>query len=772
MRRDTALALALGAAVLAATHSFDRAFTDASWRPATLAAATLALTVAALCRRAVLSTRVTLGISTAGLAAFTLLVHAPAGAGAAGWSDLADLLLRGLVQFRDEPAPAPALDGLMLLATTGTWLATHAAHELLVRAGRTMAALLVVTVLWAVPLSVPLPPGPTWPHVLPFAGATGLLLMIDRPVGRSRGTGARRPQPAGAVLGVAAVTVAALAPAVLPGYGAGAWLDLTAAGASRGYQPIVDVGDRLHLPEPRDVLRVHADRRLYLRLAGLDTFDGTTWRLGPAGESTFRPPPEALHPATRDLPAEVPIASPERVQVHVEVLDLTNIYVPVPYQPLRVTGPARDRMVYSTTGGFVATAADAAQAREGRLVADVREGLRYGVVAAIPSPDAADLAAVEADPAEVARWLELPSEYPELRALTGEVLARAGASTQLDKALALQDYFAGPASDYRYSTDVPALRGSRALESFVLETRTGYCEYFATAMAVMLRTAGVPARVAVGFLGGRESGPGDFPGLRTFRVSTRDAHAWVEVLFPGHGWIRFEPTPRSDGSVQVPTRADLDPLQTRREQAEAERGPGAERQEPLPGPENLLSDDLEDQLAGPAAPASAADRDRGGPPLLPLGGAALLLVGLAALLGAAWHRPARNPGLPDRERVLEAQSDLHRRAAGYGLQRHPDETAQDVAARWVRARRTDQDTAARFAALAQQAAFGRRVPPGGGEEAERLAAALIDDLRRSVPATGRLIAPVRVPVSAAASAARRAATRMRRARTQVGAGSR
>jgi hypothetical protein len=122
---------------------------------------------------------------------------------------------------------------------------------------------------------------------------------------------------------------------------------------------------------------------------------------------------------------------------------------------------------------------------------------------------------------------------------------------------------------FTYSLDVPALRGDDALQRFVLEDRVGYCEYFATAMAVMLRASGIPARVAVGFLPGAvtlAADPEAGRDLTEFTVSTEDAHAWVEVLFPGYGWVTFEPTPRSDQTQLVPTAENLAPVENLREQ--------------------------------------------------------------------------------------------------------------------------------------------------------------------------------------------------------------
>jgi transglutaminase-like putative cysteine protease len=93
-------------------------------------------------------------------------------------------------------------------------------------------------------------------------------------------------------------------------------------------------------------------------------------------------------------------------------------------------------------------------------------------------------------------------------------------------------------ANYRYNLDVPSLESDHPLEDFLLTRKTGYCEHYATAMVVMLRLVGVPARFVTGFLATEWN---EFGGYYTVRQ--RDAHAWVEVYFPQSGWITMDPTP-------------------------------------------------------------------------------------------------------------------------------------------------------------------------------------------------------------------------------------
>lgn len=94
---------------------------------------------------------------------------------------------------------------------------------------------------------------------------------------------------------------------------------------------------------------------------------------------------------------------------------------------------------------------------------------------------------------------------------------------------------------FRYSDHPPVV--APPLVGFATRTRAGYCQYFAGAMALMLRYLGIPARVAVGF-----AGPTYDAASRTWTVTDHDAHAWVEVWFRGYGWLPFDPTPAAPGS--------------------------------------------------------------------------------------------------------------------------------------------------------------------------------------------------------------------------------
>jgi hypothetical protein len=769
VRRDLPLAAGVALVVLSCLPAYALVFSDTGWRAPAVAAAALSLVLALVIRRLRLPWIVSGVVSAAGLVVTLHVLSLPPGPlipGSEQLRELWELLQQGLVELRETPSPAPSLPGLLVLVTGGFWIVTHVVHEVVVRWRHAGLGLVPAAVLWAAPLAVPGPHGRTWPVALPFLAAAGLVLLLSAEDDLELPSDRWRPVPAaGLGVGTLALVVALAAPGALPGYGAEAWVDVGGSSDPRGYQPIVDVSERLKMPEERDVLRVLAPQRTYLRLAGLDSFDGFTWRLGPAADGAYRPQRSSLFSATDVLPPEEPAAETQPLFVDVEVLELENIYVPIPYQPVQVLGPNRAEMVWSTEGGFLATwdTVDGELAGQPRI--GVREGFDYRVQAARPSPTFEQLAEVTYDQATLDRWTQLPREYPFLRAQAEEVFEEAGAESTVERALALQDWFARDGG-FTYDLDVPALRGDDALERFVLEEQVGYCEYFATGMAVMLREAGVPARVAVGFLPGRvteEADPGTGRELTEFTVSTRDAHAWVEVLFPGYGWVTFEPTPRDDQTQIMPSAEELAPLENERERRARELEESLEERredDTTPPDRDAPTPPQMEQPEEPEAAAPVADATEDEPSRWALAGFLLALVAVGAVLAVSRQRHPRLGHGDARHRVLAAQRHLLAIAADHGVGRRPAETTPEVVTRWHGEGRVD-DRATRFAVLAQRAAFGGDVDDRIADEAEQLVRDLEELLRASVDRKDRALAPVRVPATTVRDATVRAAGTMR-----------
>lgn len=752
-RRELVVAVVVLLVVLGAAYAMTRVFLAPAWVRPTVAAAGLSVVTAASARRIGLPAVGSLLLSAAGLVVFTYVVHLPAGPlipGAAEFDAARQLLADALVALRDQPAPTDPLPELVFLVTLATWVVAFATHEVTVRLRRPGIALVAAAALWMVPLSMPQPTQATARVTVPFLLAAAMLLLLESDAdlaGWARERIAPRITVAGSALALVAVAVGAMAPGILPGYGQPPVLDLGGSSDPRGYQPIVDIGDRLTLPVDRTVLRVASDRRVYLRLAALDTFDANTWRLGPPGSSSFVPDRDELYPGDGELRFETAIATADTAVVDIEVVDLENIYVPVPYQPVQVNGDAAEDMVWSRVGGFLATGELSDNELGGTLRTGVTPGLRYQVVSAIPNPTIEQLRNAEPDPQEVQPWLQLPdgqdrwSRYAEQ---AQAIYDERDATTAVDRALALQHWFTREGGFEYAVAGIDPLRGPNPLEAFVFDTKVGYCEYFATAMAVMLRASGVPARVAVGFLPGELVVPPDPAGGEdrgVYEVSTSDAHSWVEVLFPGHGWIKFDPTPRSDGTTLPPDEQNLDP-EVLPEEAEDLLADSSDSV-PVPDTPQLPPEDLPQPPAGEAGAGSPDDAGSSSP--VPVVIAALL--GLLGLAGLAILLRSRDREVGSgRAAALDAQRRVLHAAARLGIGRHESETATEALHRWASEGRCDPAAAAVLARIAQRAAFAPTGASIDGERAMELSDDIIHGLRAAADTAARVVAPVRLPI--------------------------
>ena len=163
-------------------------------------------------------------------------------------------------------------------------------------------------------------------------------------------------------------------------------------------------------------------------------------------------------------------------------------------------------------------------------------GTVYRAVSPAPALTPRQLRRDQADATELAD-LALPPIGAGTKALAESIVA--GATTDWDKALRLEQFLL---RTYPYDLGVePVAPGRDAVEVFLFERQAGYCSQFATAMAVMARHVGLPARVAMGYL------PGVYDPLTgATAVRAGDAHAWVEIRFRIAGWVAFDPTPRPD----------------------------------------------------------------------------------------------------------------------------------------------------------------------------------------------------------------------------------
>jgi len=164
----------------------------------------------------------------------------------------------------------------------------------------------------------------------------------------------------------------------------------------------------------------------------------------------------------------------------------------------------------------------------------LKSGDTYMVISTVSAVDEKTLRLSGTDLPEWAdRYLQLPDDLPQrVRDLALEITAPY--DNYYDKAMAIQDYL----REYTYNEQIqrPPL-GVDRVDYFLFELKEGYCNYYASAMAVLARAAGIPARVAAGYTRGDWESD-----AQAFRVRQYHSHAWVEIYLPRFGWIEFEPT--------------------------------------------------------------------------------------------------------------------------------------------------------------------------------------------------------------------------------------
>ncbi|MFO0705356.1 MAG: DUF3488 and transglutaminase-like domain-containing protein [Nitrospira sp.] len=269
--------------------------------------------------------------------------------------------------------------------------------------------------------------------------------------------------------------------------------------------------------------------RFYLRGMAYDRYDGKSWttRLShrrqlseyPSGTFTIRPPasrtPRSFGPTVRQ-------------RILLEVLD-TPVLFAAP-QPEAISGE------------FLAIQSDPTGAIYLPFPASSR--IEYSVVSRSNLIQSGDMQAQSVVYTETfgRHFLQMP-DFADRVAALGRNIAD-GKASAYEKAQAIEAYLT---KNYRYSLEIPAGVQANPLEEFLFTRKTGYCEHYATAMVMLLRSVGVPARLVTGFLATEWNEYGNY-----FLVRQRDAHAWVEVHLPNSGWITMDPTPAVSEPVDQP----------------------------------------------------------------------------------------------------------------------------------------------------------------------------------------------------------------------------
>ena len=162
-------------------------------------------------------------------------------------------------------------------------------------------------------------------------------------------------------------------------------------------------------------------------------------------------------------------------------------------------------------------------------------GIRYTVYSQVDRPTPAMLR--QSDPIHMqsmAHFLQLPETLSQRARDLAQRITH-NKVTIYDKAVAVESYLQ---ENYEYTLDLPPTRSGDPIDAFLFETKKGHCEFFASAMAILLRAVGIHTRQVNGFLGGQWNEYGNYLAVRQ-----GDAHAWVEVLFDQQGWVAFDPTP-------------------------------------------------------------------------------------------------------------------------------------------------------------------------------------------------------------------------------------
>jgi hypothetical protein len=456
-------------------------------------------------------------------------------------ADLAAVFLDGTAEVREQATPALPLNGLVAL--TATLVAVVAvAVDLVAVAGRQAAlAGLGLLGLYCVPVSTVTGSIGLAAIVAPAIGFALLLWADqrrrlsagDRPTARAIGGNSAR---AALRVGVLALLAGLLFGSVVPtlpegsfgtGLGGG-----TGSGGTLGtsLDPVAALAGNLTRPEPLDLLRVQADvsEPGHLRAVVLDQYElDTGWVMTNLdGELSV------AQPVLAPLP---PAQERRTVQATITALEHDDRFLPVLWAPqqVEIADPQSWRFDPSTSTVF------------GR---DTSTGDRtWTVTAEQPVPTEDQLRSSPAlapdDPVQT-RFTEVPELDPSVPALVDELVA--GAETPYDRVRRISDYLSDRDNGFIYSLSTEPGTSDDDLVNF-LEFKAGFCEQYAGAMAVMVRSAGVPARMVLGYTPGQVQDDG------SRLVTTDDSHAWVEVYFGGLGWVPFDPTPiAQDRSVALP----------------------------------------------------------------------------------------------------------------------------------------------------------------------------------------------------------------------------
>ncbi len=535
--------------------------------------------------------------------------------------DLRSTLGAAMEQVQSGVPPVDATTEMLLLITLGLGLVAILVDTIAVSAGAPAAAGLVLLCVFAVPASVADSLLPWWAFV---AGAAGFaaLLAVDGQRRHLAWRGATTaPADAGAVPTATAVAGVALVAALLAGTaltlvgtvgrlpgdgGAGG----PGGNTGIGLKPFTSLRGQLTRDGVVELFRVRGlPDQQYLRAMTLRRYNpGEGWEVSGIGGDPLTGDQLPLPPGQ--------LASGEPVTIEFESVRYSDNWLPVYGVPLSIRGVPRGYR-YDSAAGTVLSDRN-------------RKPSRYSEQVLFPETTADQLRRAAGDDPIDPEYLRLDDLDPRVQQLAEDVTR--GRNNRFDRALAINNLFTEQ-NGFSYSEETAGNLDEDALADFLLNGKTGYCEQFASAMAVMLRAVGIPSRVVVGYTAGYESGESRV-------ITTDDAHAWVEVFFPNIGWTIFDPTPLVDGRTVTPAYV------------------GSEANQPTAPGQGLDPDAASSTAAAPTSGAAAsndADNDQSAPAApggggggwaKPLGLTLLVVLLLGALLGGPagireWQRRTR-----------------------------------------------------------------------------------------------------------------------------------
>ena len=300
-------------------------------------------------------------------------------------------------------------------------------------------------------------------------------------------------------------------PSAVPGFSPGAY---------PGFGESIDLRVRGILSD-EVVMKVRASQPALWRAQVYDTWDGNRWTASQTDTTTLG---QGEVPTNVPPPEESPLLGPTRRLVQTFYLE--------EQQPNIVFAATQPRYIYFPAAGLQMDAYGSIRAP---ILMD--PGVVYSVISDIPTATSQELRAVPMDWKAsdfFDRYTQLPASTPQ-RVIDLAQTITDPEPTIYGKTKAIEDWLK---ANTEYKLDIPPDPPNvDAVDHFLFETRRGYCEHLSAAMIVMLRAVGIPSRFAVGF------DPGDRNLLTGyFEVRESDAHSWVEVNYPGVGWIQYDPT--------------------------------------------------------------------------------------------------------------------------------------------------------------------------------------------------------------------------------------